>query len=106
MLREDALRSRHVLGVPPLVPRLVAAEKQQRRPRRIERIQDAERMTAALDAKLADCEIRAPYVGRIRPAERRPVLFQQGNNTVDVVLNALREFKPPCLKLVGVFDCP
>ena len=58
MLRKYALRLRHVFGVPPLVSRLVAAEKQQRRPCWVECVQDAERMPAALDAQLSQCDVR------------------------------------------------
>ena len=93
--------------VPPVVTCLVAADEQDRRAFRIERIQHSERSSVNLDAEFAHMRVSRPVHARThRISKVGAILLEHSDGGIDFDLLGLLQAVPPIFELVDELNVP
>lgn len=107
MFFKQPIRDRHKPLIPPVITGLVSSDKKNHRPERIERVECAERLAAALRAQLSHSPVaRSLYLRAMRKAQCRSKFSEQSNRMSNVILLAFGQGVPPRAELVREFDFP
>jgi hypothetical protein len=90
-----------------LIAGLAAADEQNRRPPRIEGVENPARPSTRLNSQLPHVPVLgAADVGAMWKGQRRTSRFEKVDSSVDGVLDRLVKLRPPVIELIRELDIP